>query len=130
MKRFISAVALVAFLAALAVPVLAQTGSTPSAQPAPAPAASEPAKAPAKHEGKHASMAKAMAEKVDLNTATKEDLMKLPGVGDATADKIIAGRPYKTKAELASKKILTAKQYAKVRAMVIAKAAAGEGTAK
>ena len=86
--------------------------------------------APAKHTVHHAAKAAAKHEMVDLNSATKEDLMKLPGVGDATADKIIAGRPYKTKAELASKKILTAKQYAKVRAMVIAKAAAGEGTAK
>ena len=127
MKRFTSAVALVAFLAAMAAPVLAQTGSAP-ASPAPAtePAKAAPAEKPAaKHSAK--SMAKEMAAKIDLNSATKDELMKLPGVGDATADKIIAGRPYKTKAELSAKKILTAKEYAKIRGMVIAKQA--EGTA-
>ena len=128
MKRFTSAVALVAFLAAMAAPVLAQTGSPAPASPAPAtePAKAAPAeKAPAKHAAK--SMAKEMAAKIDLNSATKDELMKLPGVGDATADKIIAGRPYKTKAELSAKKILTAKEYAKIRGMIIAKQA--EGTA-
>jgi DNA uptake protein ComE-like DNA-binding protein len=57
----------------------------------------------------------------DINTASKEDLMKLPGITDELAEKIIAGRPYKSKTELSKKSILTKAEYAKVRGHVIAK---------
>ena len=61
------------------------------------------------------------APAVDINSASKEDLMKLPGITDETAQKIIDGRPYKSKAELIKKQVLTKAEYGKVRSRVIAK---------
>jgi competence protein ComEA len=68
--------------------------------------------------------AKKAAPKMDLNSASKEDLMKLPGMTEDTAEKVVNGRPYKSKGELLSKKMLTKAQYAKIRNLVIAKQAA------
>ena len=42
------------------------------------------------------------ADKVNLNTATEKELEELPGIGQATARKIVAGRPYKSVDDLAS----------------------------
>jgi competence protein ComEA len=82
--------------------------------------APKPAKEPAPAKKEHTT-ASTKHELVDLNSATKEQLAALPGIGDAYADKIIAGRPYKSKAELKSKKIIPAGTYGKISGKVIAK---------
>jgi len=55
---------------------------------------------------------------VNLNTATQADLEKLPGVGPASAKKIIAGRPYTSVSELSSKAELSAGTMQKISPLV------------
>ena len=64
---------------------------------------------------------KESAPKVNLNTATREQLAAVAGIGEAYADKIIAGRPYQKKSELVAKKILSDSAYAKVKSRVTVK---------
>lgn len=77
-------------------------------------------KAEEKTEAKH-KMQKVKMAPVDLNTASKEDLMRVPGISDELAEKIIAGRPYTSKGQLASKRILTKSEYKMVKSHVMAK---------
>lgn len=98
MKKITLLIALLAFVAALAV-----TAQDKGKKPAPPPPP------------------KAVAELIDLNSASKEVLMGLPGIGDAFAAKIIAGRPYRAKNELVSKNIIPGATFKKISAKVIAK---------
>ncbi|HXD31322.1 MAG TPA: helix-hairpin-helix domain-containing protein [Pyrinomonadaceae bacterium] len=58
---------------------------------------------------------------LDLNSATRAELINLPGIGEAYADKIIANRPYHDKGELVRKKIIPESTYEHITNLVIAK---------
>jgi competence protein ComEA len=70
--------------------------------------------------------AAAKAKVVDINTATEAELKAIPGIGDAYAAKIIAGRPYANKTQLKSRNILPAPVYEKTKDLIIAKQAVKE----
>jgi len=88
--------------------------SSSAAKAAPATTAAKAAPAPAKAP---------TAALVDLNSATKDQLVKLPGIGDAIAAKIIAGRPWANKSQLLSKGLVTKSAYDKFSPLVVAKQA-------
>ena len=100
--RLLAALLIGAF-AATPVPLLAQQ-KPPATAPAP-----KPADKP--------------AELIDINTATKDQLMTLKGVGEARSDAIIKGRPYRAKNELVDKKILTQAVYDGIKDQIIARQA-------
>lgn len=66
-------------------------------------------------------VAAAPAALVDINRANRSQLKTLPGIGDAEADKIVAGRPYLSKADLVTTKVLPAGIYLSIKNRIIAK---------
>lgn len=62
-----------------------------------------------------------LAKLVDINTAKKPELKKLPTITDELADKIIAGRPYASKSWLVTKKIIPDATYEAIKHLIAAK---------
>jgi competence protein ComEA len=107
---------LAAALALLAGAAQAGAAATQDAKAAPVPSASvAPGKAPT---AKMSATAK--KNLVNLNAASREELKRLPGGSDEEAARIIAGRPYGSKAFLLTNKVVSEGRYEEIRALVVA----------
>jgi competence protein ComEA len=93
MIRIVSLIALAAL--ALAPPAFAQTRPAPAAPPA--------------------------SNLIDINNASRDDLMTLDGIGEVRADAIIRSRPFKTKTDLVERRLIPEHLYEKIADKVMAR---------
>ncbi|SRR5258708_22509742 len=58
---------------------------------------------------------------VNVNSASKNKLQTLPGVDEETADRIIAGRPYRSKGELGRRGVVSPDEYKEIKDKIVVK---------
>jgi len=107
--------------ALIAITLLLSVGLSFAAENKPETAGATKAKASATSVKPKQGAAAAKVKLVDINSATSAELKKLPGIGDAEAAKISAGRPYGSKAWLVTNNILSEAKYSAIKQLVIAK---------
>ena len=111
LNRYLAAIGLGTLLA---LPTAAQTPS-PSKSPG-LPEVTAPGAT-----GKPTAKSLQSGQLVDINSASAEELDRLPGVGAARAKAIIANRPYNGKDDLAQRKIIPPNVYALIKDKIIAR---------
>jgi competence protein ComEA len=104
----------------VALAVIGAAGASVAAENAPT--AQPPAGHPSMPARKRPTVVPA-SKLIDINSASREKLKTLPGIGEAEADKIIAGRPYLTKEDLATSKVLPTGVFLSIKRLIIAKQA-------
>jgi competence protein ComEA len=114
-RKLLAQIAVLIFAMSLVGSTAAAQTSEPGSKPEIASAASGGMQAGS------AMSAPSKTDKLDINTATKDQLKSLPGIGDAYSQKIIDGRPYRTKLDLVQKKIIPQGTYDKIKDSIIAK---------
>jgi len=57
---------------------------------------------------------------LDVNTATAAQLKALPGMGDMYVQRVVAGRPYTAKSQLATRGIVPQAEYERIKEQIIA----------
>lgn len=60
------------------------------------------------------------SSKLDINSASQQELEALPGIGPATSAKIVQGRPYRSKSDLLKGKIISRSEYEKIKNDIVA----------